>query len=203
VATVAVPPLPISRASGALNPDQVRELLEAQSRVSKLRRAANVARFDAWTIAFFAALTILTGFTDASSLLLGTGMAVVAYIEFDGATKLRRLVPAAARRLAINQACLGAMLILYSLWQLYCGMTSASQYAAFAGGDPQMKRMLAPVESLTKAVAIAVYVTLIAVAIFMQGGTALYYLSRQKLLEQYIRATPKWILDLQRAGVAV
>jgi hypothetical protein len=66
-----------------------------------------------------------------------------------------------------------------------------------------MAKMLAPVESITRAVTIAVYVTLIAVAISMQGGTALYYLSRQKLLEQYVRATPKWILDLQRAGVAV
>ena len=203
MASVAVPPVPIPGASGALNPDQVRELLEAQARVSKLRRAAKVARFDGWTVAFFAALTILTGITSFSSLLLGTGMAIVAYVEFDGATKLRRLVSAAARRLAINQACLGTMLILYSLWQLYCGMSSASHYASLAGGDPQMARMLAPVESLTKAVTIAVYVTLIAVALFMQGGTALYYLSRQKLLEQYVRATPKWILDLQRAGVAV
>jgi hypothetical protein len=203
MASVAVPPVPISGAAGALNPDQVRELLEAQARVSKLRRAANVARFDGWTVGFFAAITILTGFTSASALLLGTGMAIVAYVEFDGATKLRRLFPHAPRRLAINQACLGTMLILYALWQLYVGMSTASHYATLAGGDPQMAKMLAPVESITRAVTIAVYVTLIAVAISMQGGTALYYLSRQKLLEQYVRATPKWILDLQRAGVAV
>ena len=45
------------------------------------------------------------------------------------------------------------------------------------------------------------YGTLAAVAIFVQGGTALYYLSRRRLIEQYLRETPAWIVQAQRAGM--
>src|SRR4051794_23953399 len=207
---VQPPPLPVSpvaapfvAAPGSMDPTQVQELLQAQARVSKLRRAANVARFDGWTIGFFGVVTVLTGFTSPSSLLLGIGMTIAAYVEFKGAANLRKLAPTAARHLAMNQVCLGALLMLYSAWQLYAGMSGGSSYASLTSGDPQMAQMLAPVESLTRAVTITVYASLIAIAIFMQGGTALYYLSRQKHLDEYVRTTPKWILDLQRAGVAV
>jgi mannose/fructose/N-acetylgalactosamine-specific phosphotransferase system component IIC len=44
------------------------------------------------------------------------------------------------------------------------------------------------------------YSSLIAVAIFAQGGTALYYFSRQKYLQRYVQETPAWILEMQRAG---
>jgi hypothetical protein len=205
------PPLPATQAPAAipastpaaLDAQQVQELLDAQARVAKLRRASNVARFNGWTTGFFALLTILTGFTAASSMLLGTGMAIAAYVEFTGGAKLRRLAPRAAQWLAINQACLGAILIAYSLWQLHAAMTGASPYAAIASTDPQMAHMLAPVENLTRTVSATVYAVLIVIAICMQGGTALYYLSRQRLLRAYVDHTPKWILDLQRAGVAV
>jgi len=212
MARVAIPPpLPTAPAPfaipagapAALDPEQVQQLLAAQARVSKLRRAVNVARFDGWTTGFFAVVTILTGFTSGSALLLGFGMAIVAYVEFAGATKLRQLDARAARQLAINQVCLGAMLILYSLWQLYVAMTGPSSFASVTGNDPQLAQMLGSFDGLTKTISMLVYGVLIAIAIFIQGGTAMYYHSRQRHLEEYVRATPKWILDLQRAGVAV
>jgi len=39
---------------------------------------------------------------------------------------------------------------------------------------------------------------LIAVALLVQGGTALYYFSRQKHLLRYLQQTPPWIQQMQR-----
>ena len=39
------------------------------------------------------------------------------------------------------------------------------------------------------------------VAVFGQGGTALFYLSRRRHVEAYLRDTPQWIVDAQRAGM--
>jgi hypothetical protein len=46
-----------------------------------------------------------------------------------------------------------------------------------------------------------VYGGLAAVAIFGQGGTALYYWSRRRFVEAYLKETPRWIIDAQRAGL--
>ena len=55
-------------------------------------------------------------------------------------------------------------------------------------------------KDLARMIAFGVYGTLIAVAIFAQGGTALYYFTREKHLRQYIQTTPPWIIEMQRAG---
>ena len=41
------------------------------------------------------------------------------------------------------------------------------------------------------------------VAIFVQGGTALYYITRQHTLRQYTAQTPTWIRELQQRGIAI
>jgi hypothetical protein len=57
------------------------------------------------------------------------------------------------------------------------------------------------IDSLARLLGVLVYGTLAAVAIFGQGGTALYYFTRRKHVEAYLRETPQWILDAQRAGM--
>lgn len=202
----AVPPLPQSPASGlstSLSPDQVAALLEAQKSVTKVRRAVSVATFDGWMTATFAGLTILTGFLSPSALMLGTGMAAVAFVEFRGAGQLRRLAPNAAKTLGINQLALAGLLILYSCWQMYASRTSPSELSQAVGNDPQLTQMIGGIDDLTKMITSAVYGVLILIAIFVQGGTALYYFSRQRYLDAHLKRTPKWVADLQRAGVAV
>lgn len=48
-----------------------------------------------------------------------------------------------------------------------------------------------------------IYGTLAAVAIFVQGGTALFYHSRRKYIEAYVNETPAWIVQAQRAGLSM
>jgi len=193
-----IPPLP----TPGLAPQQVSQLLEARDRGAALRRACFVATFDAWMIAIFAALTGLTGLFSLPSLILAMGMGWVAWREFQGARQLRCLHPRAARMLAINQVCLAAMLIVYALWQGYRGMI-ADPVSAAAGADPQLTQMLAPIDQLGKLITLSVYAGLVFVAIFVQGGTALYYFTRESRLAAYLVQTPNWITELQRSGVAI
>ena len=37
----------------------------------------------------------------------------------------------------------------------------------------------------------------------VQGGTALFYLSRLRHLREYVQNTPQWLIQMQRAGVQV
>jgi len=69
--------------------------------------------------------------------------------------------------------------------------------------DPELRQMLEPVEGLTTLVMQCVYGALIVVAIFGQGGMALYYHFRRRSAESYTKQTPEWILMMQRAGVSV
>src|SRR4051812_829676 len=204
-ATILQPPpipyaTPVARPN-VLSQSQVAELLGARNRAAKLRRAGNVAKFDAWMIAIFATLTALTGIFSASSLLLAGAMGYVAWREFRGAAQLRKLDPTAAKALATNQLVLAGALIVYSLWQGYASYTSHESLTGSTGGDAQLTQMLGPIDELMKLLTVSVYGLLIFIAIFVQGGTALYYKSREKYLKAYVTQTPPWILELQRAGV--
>jgi hypothetical protein len=190
-------------ATASLAPQQITELIAARDRSAKLRRAVGVARFDAWMIAVFAALTGLTGLLDLPSVLLAAGMGFVAWREFRGAESLRRLDPAAARSLALNQLCLAGILIVYALFQIYQSYNRAGQYTAMAGGDAQLAQMLGPIDQLVKLLTISVYGLIILIAIVVQGGTALYYATRQRHLRQYLAQTPPWIRDLQQRGISI
>jgi hypothetical protein len=121
-------------------------------------------------------------------------------VEFRGARGLRRLDPAAAGSLGCNQLFLGAVLLVYaafSLWNVYHGPNYILDQLR---GSPELS-MLGPIEQLAHLVGLLIYGTLAAVAIFGQGGTAWYYVSRRKHIETYLRDTPPWIVDAQRAGM--
>jgi len=49
----------------------------------------------------------------------------------------------------------------------------------------------------------ALYGAMIAVALFAQGGLALFYFTRRKHIDAYLAKTPAWILAMQRGGIAL
>jgi hypothetical protein len=66
---------------------------------------------------------------------------------------------------------------------------------------PDMGAMGRDIDQITRTIGLMVYGGLAAVAIFGQGGTALYYWSRRRFVEAYLKETPRWIIDAQRAGL--
>ncbi|MCY2950747.1 MAG: hypothetical protein NTU53_02070, partial [Planctomycetota bacterium] len=185
-----------------LTPDQLAQLTAARLASRKIRRAVSVATFDGWTIAIFAALTFLCGLSSPATILLGLGMAGVSYVELSNAAKLRRTDPSALRRLAFNQFALAAMLILYALWSLHT-QSDHKQLQSLIASEPAAAEMLTTLQPLVQRITVAIYASLIAVAILAQGGTALFYYTRTKYIQAYLAQTPPWILQLQKAGFAL
>jgi hypothetical protein len=197
-----VPPLPISTAP-QMSEEHMRQLAEARVGAKKVRRAIAVANFDGWSIGAFGALTLLFGITDPSSIVMGLGMATIAWIELRGAGALKRLDPRAARTLGLNQLALASLLIVYALWRLYGVMTGAGPYDAIKASDAGLAPMLKPIEDITRMVSLALYGSLIVIAVFAQGGMAWYYFSRAKHIASYVLRTPPWIVKLQQSGIAL
>jgi hypothetical protein len=198
-AAIASPPPPVQPLSEA----HLRELATAHQAARKIRRVLSIARFDAWTIAIFAGLTLLFGFGDWSNFFIGGALGIVAAVEFRAIAQLRRLNPAAVKTLARNQLALGALLMIYSLWRLYTVLYGKDPNAILEVTDPSISQMLIPFADLTRRLSMLVYGVLLATAVFAQGGLALYYFSREKLVRAYVRDTPPWIIAVQQTGAAI
>jgi hypothetical protein len=187
-------------AGGPLSPHDLQILVDARLRAKKIRRAVTVARFDGWTIGIFAALTLLGSAISFSwiALALGVGMAAVAAIELRGAQALAALDLRAPKRLAFNQFFLGALLFAYAAWSLWSIWRNPGQFFPEIAQTPELATMLGSIEDISKLIGLALYGTLILVAITVQGGTALFYLSRARYLRAYIEQTPPWVIEMQR-----
>ncbi|MFH1748808.1 MAG: hypothetical protein ABIG44_17375 [Planctomycetota bacterium] len=185
-------------AAGPLSAAHLRELELARGRSKKIRRAINVALFNAWSLAIFAALSLLIGLFSLTSLVIGVALAVVAYNEFAGARLLRRYDERGTYRLGWNQLGLCGVLVIYASWCIYTSFTSPSSLDEALGASAQALQMVGSIKSLERVITLAVYGGLIVGSILFQGGTAWYYFSRKRHIRAYKQETPKWIIELQQ-----
>ena len=200
-------PNPAPAPGPGLSAEQIQQLADARKRLTKIRRAVFMAHFDFWGTAIFAGLTLagsLIAFS-WSGMFVGLAMAIVAYVELTGAKALKRLDERAPKRLAMNQLFFGAALLIYAVWSLWTGWRNPGELSGMVASelpnDPGSANILGSINDLTRLILIVLYGTLAAVAITVQGGTALFYFSRARHLRDYLSATPEWILEAQRAGV--
>ncbi len=177
-----------------LTPEQLQELEDARARAKDILAAARVASFNAWTLGIFAGLTILTGLTSLPTLVLGVGMAVVARNEWRGKGLLRRFDPKGPELLYRNQIGLLVMAVAYCGWRLL---------AIYAQPDPewaQLQDLLSLEPRYIQDLMAAGYVAAILGAVVFVGLNARYYGRRAPMVAEYLRDTPGWVLDIQRAS---
>jgi len=187
------------QATGPLTTLQLRKLNQAGIQQKKLTRAIKIASFNGMCTAIFAAVALVGGIFSTLSLAMGLALAGLAWNEFRGRNFLREMHPLAPRVLGWNQMAFMGLLILYSAWNIYFGLTGPSAYAAEIAAHPQLDTMFG-LTRLEKMVTVSIYSTMIVGTIICQGGCAWYYFSRAKHLHAYIADTEPWILDIQRAG---
>ena len=173
---------------------------DARIRAKKVRRCVAVANFDGWSVGVFGALTLLFGMFSFWGWFLGGGMLAIAYVELSTVPRIKRLEPGAARRLGWNQIALGSLLLIYAGWSLYSMMFGPDPLAATIAQAPETAELLAPYSGLARMIGVAVYIGLALVAIFAQGGTALYYFTRDSHIRAYRQQTPAWIVEFQQGG---
>jgi hypothetical protein len=180
---------------GPLTDEQQQALADAKERARSFMGAARVASFNVWSIGIFAALTILFGIFSLTALVLGIGLAVVTWNEYRGRARLRSFDPEGPRLLGRNQLGLMALIVVYALW---------SMFQARAHPDPELAQMDqilgGDTSGLVASLTTIVYIAVIAATGIFQGLMARYYFKRIPMVEDYVRDTESWVLDLQRAA---
>jgi hypothetical protein len=101
--------------------------------------------------------------------------------------------------LAFNQIAFGVLLFAYAATRLWTSGSSPSSLT----DDPQLQAMLVPFKDLEKLIYSIVYTTMMAAAVIGPGLTALYYWGRTRHVQRYLTQTPKWIIELQQAGMSL
>lgn len=184
----------MSEERAPLDPQQQHELKEAHERAHDILKATKIASFNAWTIGFFAVVSLLFGLVSLTSLVIGIGLAVVSRNEFRGRARARELNPDGFDLMWKNQVGFMALIVAYCLW---------SMYRVTMQPDPQMAeltRLLGPGASdLVRDLTLLVYAVVIVATGIFQGLNARYYHVRVARLRAYLEETPAWIVDLQRS----
>ncbi len=177
-----------------LTPEQKRELEEAKERIRPLLKAVRRTRLNTWSLGIAAALTIAFGMSSVSALLLGIGMAVATWYEHRGGALLRRFDPKGPRLLGRNQLGLMAEVVVYALWEIYKAKVHPDADLA------QMEVLGGDTAGLITSLTIIMWVAVIATTGLLQGFMARYYFKRGPMAEAYVRDTPAWVIELQRAA---
>jgi hypothetical protein len=199
VATLAPP------AASPLDQSHHRELAAAAALAQPIRRAGRVAAFNAWTTAILAGLSAPFAFFSLIGLVAFVALALVAYNEFRGRRRLLDFDPAGASILGRNQLGLLALITAYCLWSIYSGLYGDSSFEAQLRANPELEAALGSlgdVGDLYQQLVVLVYGLVIALSFVFQGANAVYYFSRRRLVEAYVRATPEWVRNVQRAAQA-
>jgi len=189
--------------SPQLTPEHLRELESARLALRKIRRAANTARFEGYTIAICGGLSLIPGIAaeSISDMLVGTVLLVIGIIEILSAGGMRSLDLKAAKNLVINQFSLAGLILLYALWSLYAEM--AHPTADLPDVSPSDARAInqlsGSLTGLTHDIMLLLYGSLI-IAALVEAAMAAYYHSRGEQLRLYLAQTPDWIVSMQKAG---
>lgn len=178
---------------GPLSAEHRRELATARERSKKILNVAKVASFNAWSLAIIGALSLPFAFSSFSGFVLTVGFAILAYNEFQGRKRLLKFDPSAATLLGWNQLAFLAMIIVYCLWTMYTNYYQKLDVPAevkSALGD------MGDLEALVKQLMVWFYALVIALSVLFQGGNALYYFTRRKLIAKFVAETPEWVRDV-------
>jgi hypothetical protein len=170
----------------------------AEKRHRVIKRAARIAAFSAVSTLVIAAISLIITFLFFGfwSVVVTIGLTVFGVVEFRAHTKLLRAEPAACRTLALNQIAFFALIAVYCFWQMI----------TFSIKDlPADYRQ--PLTEIYGRGSIPMlvngfYLLVIILSLAYCGGLALYYYTRRRHVEAFVRETPDWVrrhlLELDR-----
>ena len=173
-------------------------IVRAHQQRKKLKRAGNVAGFNAWSLAILAGCSALLAVFNPGSLIAAAFLGALSWNEFRGRRQLLRLDPRGPRTLGWNQVAFSLMIAGYCALQIYQAIAGPGVYQQDIAQHPEIADMLAPMQDLMQQLTVLVYAVFFFVGVGLQGLTALYYFTRQGTLKNHLEQTPDWVLDLER-----
>lgn len=195
----------VAASNAPLTAEHCQELARAAERARPVRNAARVASFNAWVTGVIAALSMPFAFFSLAGFLVAVGLALVAYNEFRGRRRLLAFDPTGATLLSRNQFGFLMLIVVYCLWAIYENLSGDNALLKELAANPDLKAAGISDDFLTSGGAfftwciLGFYSLVILLSAIFQGGNAIYYATRRKLVEKYVAETPAWIRDLQRA----
>jgi hypothetical protein len=160
-----------------------------------LKRVRAIARVNGWSIAIFGGLSVLLALAlgDVSSMAIGVLVAVAGAMEIRGGRKLGRRDPEGMKLLVRSQMFLLAIILVYCATRL----GSFDAETMMGNVTPDMEALLkesgitrAEILPLVRLVFYAVYLTVAVVCLFYQGGMAIYYRRKTRLVTAALQELP-------------
>jgi hypothetical protein len=203
--SIALSPAQTAQSAGPLSAEHHQQIASAHTRAAKIRAAARVAAFNGWVTGAFALLSAPFAPFSFVGFLVTVGLAVVTYNEFRGKRMLLTFDPAAAKLLGWNQVGFLGLITVYSLWMVLDAFLGAGPLAKELQQYPELQSALGSAEDFLRfyrLIILAIYGTVILLSAVFQGFNAFYYFTRLGHLQAYLRETPGWIVEMQRASSA-
>lgn len=170
-----------------------------------VRKAAGYARMSGWMTLGAGVFSVLFSLGSIPGMTFGMLLSAVGMRELGLARKLDQFNIRAPSKLALNQIILGSLLAGYAIFKVMSYDPADSVLAGSLGSDPSLASMpelagtLQELGTIEYLLNIGIAAMLIIVAVVMQGGTALYYWSKRKRVQQLHQHTPQWVLDVHAA----
>ena len=158
-----------------------------------------MAAFNGWSTAAFAVLAMPFALFSRTALVMSLGLGVIAFFEFKGRRLLQQLNLKAPSLLGFNQIAFAGIIVAYCAWSIHANLDHPGRYAETIAANPELARILGPLGDLHKIITLAVYGCVATLSCLFQGSMAAYYFTRSSHLRAYVKGTPDWVLDLQRA----
>jgi len=176
--------------------DQIRRGTELAKSIEK---AVRYAHFSGWTTLLAGVVSIPFAFGNTPMLIFTVALAGVGTRELTLRRSLKVLDQSAPKKLAINQLVLGGLLILYAIFMLVSApaqtmVESAMQKDPMMSSTPEISGMMDDMVVLERFATAMMYVGMIVLAVFFQGGTALYYYRKGGKLKKLHAQTPDWVV---------
>ena len=194
-------PLLVEPHDAAGPPHEVAVIEEAANAYRPVKRAARSPfRRGSRTLVIGAAAALFTlVWPSFASAYITVGVLAVGTVEFMGSRKLRQADPKAPRRLALNQLAFLGLITVYCVWQMATISTEDVKAMFFSPETRAYSRELPMIDNIDRQIdqygklgVCLFYGLVIVLSTGFQGGMALYYYSRRKAVEAFVRRIPPW-----------
>ena len=177
------------------------QLRWASKRAKAIEKAVRYASFSGWTTLLAGAFSVPFALGNPPMLIFAIVIAGIGTRELTLRRQLQVLDSKAPKKLAINQVVLAGALIVYAIYMLIApageGVVASSMKAdPMLQSTPELSGMFDDMIKLEHMATALMYVGMIIVAIFMQGGTAMYYLIKGAKLKKLHKDTPDWVVKV-------
>lgn len=193
-----------------LSSEQVEQICAAKNQVKGFISAVNLASFNFWCFAIGAAVSLLAALFFPSGLIAVACLALLAYNERRGGRLVRNFESKGALLLFYNQLGCLFLITVYCFWQIAACCLNPTPFDGSADSSLIISQLLSGagvsresdpdmMKELYRTVVVSFYLAIVVLSALFQGLCAWSYYRKYKLLEDFLRQTPTWVLTVLKA----